>query len=103
MNGELLILFVIILLALVLCSVLGGNNCREGFTEGEHTMAFTSQNGSTAVIVTSSDGNSKAVVTNADGTTTTYTKTETKEGPYGSSVLYSEPNGGTATLSTAKS
>jgi hypothetical protein len=103
MKGELLILFVILLLALILCSILGGTSCREGFTYGENSTTYTAPNGSTAVVVTNDAGESKAIVSNPDGTIVTYTATSTQQGQYGTVVNYSEPNGGTALLTTANS
>ena len=103
MNGELLILFVILLLALILCSILGGMSSKEGFTAGENSTTYTAPNGSTAVVVTNDAGESKAIVTNPDGTVVTYTQVSTQQGQYGTVVNYSEPNGGTALLSTANS
>ena len=52
MHGELLILFVILLLGLVLCSFLGGNSC----VEGMKNMSFTDPNGATAYIKIDSEG-----------------------------------------------
>jgi hypothetical protein len=103
MKGELLILFVILLLALILCSILGGTSCTEGFTYGENSTTYTAPNGSTAVVVTNDAGESKAIVSNPDGTIVTYTATSTQQGQYGTVVNYSEPNGGTALLTTANS
>ena len=51
MKGELLILFVILLLGLILCSFLGGKGCgMEGFTAGENTLTFMAPDGSKAVV-----------------------------------------------------
>jgi hypothetical protein len=56
MNGEILLLFVILLLALVLCSFLGGSNCstKEGFTSSNINGTYTGPNGETAVVTDNS-------------------------------------------------
>ena len=53
MNGEILLLFVILLLALVLCSFLGGSNCSaktEGFTSQNINGTYSGPNGTKAVV-----------------------------------------------------
>ena len=52
MNGEILTLFIILLLALVLCSFLGGSNCsgKEGFTSENINGVYTGPNGEKAVV-----------------------------------------------------
>jgi hypothetical protein len=89
MKGELLILFVILLLGLILCSFLGGKGCVEGMENGQ---TYNGPNGASAQIQTDSNGNNSLVVTNSSGTTTTYTSSGT------SSDIYTGPNGATATV-----
>ena len=87
MNGEFLILFVILLLGLILCSFLGG---REGM---ENAQVFYGPNGATAIIETDSNGQTTLVVTDQDSINTTYTSSGTD--------IYVAPNGATATIKTA--
>ena len=75
MNGELLILFVILLLALILCSFLGGNCGKEGMENGQ---TYNGPNGASAQIQTDSNGNNSLVVTNSSGTTTISTSSSNK-------------------------
>jgi len=96
MNGEILLLFVILLLGLILCTYLGGSSCLEGMTSstsGSKTT-YTTSNGATATITKNSDGTNTLVVTNKDEPTTTYTSSIIN------SNTYSGPNGGTATVTT---
>ena len=90
MHGELLMLFVILLLGLILCSFLGGKGCQEGMTNG----SYTGPNGSTAQIQTDSSGKNSLVITNSDGTTSTYDPSVL------SSNTYTGPNEGTAQVTT---
>jgi hypothetical protein len=92
MKGELLILFVILLLGLILCSFLGGKGCIEGMENNSSSQIFYGPNGASAQIQTDSNGQSSLVVTNSDGSTTTYTSSDA------SSTTYSGPNGATATV-----
>jgi hypothetical protein len=87
MKGELLILFVILLLALILCSFLGGNCGKEGMENGQ---TYYGSNGASAQLQTDSTGNNSLVVTTSDGTSTTYLNTN--------SDMYTGPNGATATV-----
>ena len=87
MNGELLILFVILLLGLILCSFLGGRSCIEGM---ENSQIYYGPNGASAIVQTDSDGNNSLVVTTNDGITTTYTSSGTD--------TYTSSNGATATV-----
>jgi hypothetical protein len=87
MKGELLILFVILLLALILCSFLGGNCGKEGMENGQ---TYYGPNGASAQLQTDSTGNNSLVVTTSDGTSTTYLNTN--------SDMYTGPNGSTATV-----
>ena len=87
MKGELLILFVILLLALILCSFLGGNCGKEGMENGQ---TYYGPNGASAQLQTDSTGNNSLVVTTRDGTSTTYLNTN--------SDMYTGPNGSTATV-----
>lgn len=89
MNGELLILFVILLLGLILCSFLGGKGCVEGMENGQ---MYYGPNGATAQVQTDSNGNNSLAVTNSSGTTTTYTSSSTN------SNTYTGPNGATAVV-----
>lgn len=87
MKGELLIIFVILLLALILCSFLGGNCGKEGMENGQ---TYYGPNGASAQLQTDSTGNNSLVVTTSDGTSTTYLNTN--------SDMYTGPNGSTATV-----
>ena len=89
MNGELLILFIILLLGLILCSFLGGKGCIEGMESGS---VYYGPNGASAIVQTDSNGNNTLVVTTSDGKTTTYTSSNT------SSDTYTASNGATATV-----
>ena len=101
--NKLLMLFIILLLGLILCSFLGGYGCKEGFAQEPTTMNFTASNGSTAVVIVGENSSSTATVTNTDGSTMTYTQADIKEGPYGTSIFFTEQRGGTAVLVTASS
>jgi len=92
MKGELLILFVILLLGLILCSFLGGKGCMEGFENDSSSQVYYGPNGASAQVQTDSNGNASLVVTTSDGTSTTYTSSGT------SSDIYTGPNGATATV-----
>lgn len=89
MNGELLILFIILLLGLILCSFLGGKGCIEGMESGS---VYYGPNGASAIVQTDSSGNNTLVVTTSDGISTTYTLSDT------SSDTYTASNGATATV-----
>lgn len=86
MKGELLILFVILLLGLILCSYLGGSNCIEGMESG---TVYYGPNGATAIIETDTGD---LVVTSSNGTVTTYKVSDTDK------YTYYGPNGATATV-----
>ena len=90
MHGELLMLFVILLLGLILCSFLGGAGCREGM----ENASYTGPNGSTALVKTETDGKNSLVITNSDGTTATYNPSVL------ASNTYTGPNEGTAQITT---
>jgi len=96
MNGEFVVLFVILLLGLILCSYLGGSSCIEGMTSSTSgsTTTYTASNGATATVTSNSDGTKSLNVTNKDGTTTTYNSSGTN------SDTYYGPNGGTAVIKT---
>jgi hypothetical protein len=96
MKGELLILFVIILLALILCSFLGGKKCKEGMENGSSSQIYYGPNGTTAQITTDSTGTSSLVITTTDGTTTTYNATNVSSSV--TTTTYTGPNGGTAVV-----
>ena len=90
MNGEILLLFVILLLALVLCSFLGGSNCSaktEGFTSQNINGTYSGPNGTKAVVT---DNN---IVFTNNGTVVTLTKNT-------SDSTYTGPGGYTATISS---
>lgn len=87
MNGELLILFVILLLGLILCSFLGGSGCIEGMESGQ---IYYGSNGVSAIVQSDSNNQNTLVVTTKDGTTNTY--------PSSSKDTYTGPNGAMATL-----
>lgn len=94
MKGELLILFVILLLGLILCSFLGGNSCIEGMENNSSNQVYYGPNGSTAQVQTDSSGTNSLVITNSDGTTITYNSSDS------TSNTYTGPNGGTAKIVT---
>ena len=94
MKGELLILFVILLLGLILCSFLGGNGCLEGMENNSSSQVFYGPNGSSAQIQTNSDGQNSLVVNSSDGTSITYSTDNN------SSTTYSGPNGSNAKVVT---
>ena len=91
MTGDLLILFVILLLGLILCSFLGGKGTIEGM-DNNSSQVYYGPNGSSAQINTNSTGNNSLTVTIDNGTTTTYTSNGT------SSNTYTSQNGATATV-----
>lgn len=94
MKGELLILFVIILLALILCCFLGTTYYgREGMDNMSSGQVYYGPNGNSAQIQTDADGKSSLTVTNSDGSTSTYSAAGS---PSETSTTYSGPNGGTA-------
>lgn len=94
MKGELLILFVILLLGLILCSFLGGKGCVEGMENNSSSQVYYGPNGASAQVQTDSNGQNNLVITNSDGTTTTYNTTDS------SATTYSAPNGGSAKVVT---
>jgi hypothetical protein len=92
MKGELLILFVILLLGLILSSFLGGKSYIEGMENSYYSTTFYAQNGASAQFQKDSDGNYSLVVTTSNGTTATYTTSGT------STNTYTGPDGATATV-----
>ena len=94
MKGELLILFVILLLGLILCSFLGGKACIEGMENDPSSKVYYGPNGSSGTVQTDSTGKKSLVITKSDGTTVTYTLKD------GSSSSFNGPNGGTANIVT---
>lgn len=62
MHGELLILFVILLLGLILCSFLGGRGCLEGMENEKHT----DDNSSKSETVTSKQPTESGAINNYD-------------------------------------
>ena len=112
MNGEILILFVILLLALVLCSFLGGSNCsntnKEGFTSANVNGTYKGPNGANAVvtdnnIVFTNNGNVITLTKNTSDTTYTnvngYTATFNSNGE----LVITDSKGQTVTTSTCSS
>lgn len=97
MKGELLLLFVILLLGLILCSFLGGSGCKEGLENNSSSNIFTGPNGTTAQIQTGSNGQNSLVITSSNGTTTTYTSSSATSSS-ATSTTYIGPNGSTATV-----
>ncbi len=97
MNGELLILFIILLLGLILCSFLGDKDCIEknlNFVEGMENNSdktFYGENGAYAQLQTNLNENS-LVVTNIDGSTDIYSLSDS------SATKYLGQNGKTAEL-----
>ena len=99
MNHELLIIFIIILLALILCSFLGGNQYFEGMTNNADDQIHYGPNGSTAQVT--KDGT--LVITYADGTTSVYNNnanvtTASYNGPNGSTAKFQTNADGTTTI-----
>ena len=95
MEGELLILFVILLLGLILCSFLGGKDyIWEGMENTSSNQIYYESNGGSAKIQTDSNGQSSLVVTDNNGSSYTYTPNDS------SSTSYSGPNGRTAKVVT---
>ena len=99
MKGELLILFVILLLGLILCSFLGGKGCMEGMENNSSSKVYYGPNGASGQVQTDSNGNTNLVITNSDGTTTTYS-TNGSTSSSTSSTTYNGPNGGSAKVTT---
>jgi len=94
MNGEILLLFVILLLGLILCTYLGGSSYVEGMTSfnSDSNTKYTASNGATATVTKNSDGTNTLVVTNKNEPDTIFTSSVIN------SDTYSGPNGGTATI-----
>lgn len=92
MKGELLILFVILLLGLILCSFLGGQGTIEGMEDSYYSKTFYGENGASAQFQKDTNGNYTLVVTTSNGTTTTYTRNGTSDN------TYTAPDGATATV-----
>ena len=90
MNGEILLLFVILLLALVLCSFLGGSNCstKEGFTTSNINGTYNGPNGETAIVTDNS------IIFTTNGNVITLTQNTTNQ-------TYTSPNGATATFDSS--
>lgn len=114
MSQELLILFVVILLAFILCSFLGTKENMENLTNTSSSVIYYGPNGATATIT-----NGTITVTDPNGTTSTYSTssadTNTYVGPNGgtakvtttingpSSIIITAPNGTTTTFFKSKS
>ena len=107
MNGEILLLFVILLLALILCTYLGGDNCVNPIFEGMTSNSSSSSNSSSTIYVANNGSSAKIssgpndtkvlTVTSSDGYTTTYT---TSSGGNINTYYASDGKGGIATLTT---
>jgi hypothetical protein len=107
MKGELLILFVILLLGLILCSFLGGKGCTEGMENNTSGQTFSGPKGSSAQITTDANGKNSLVITNSDGSVTTYSPDSSSSSTSSSSsssdstsTTYNGKNGGTAQVQT---
>jgi hypothetical protein len=100
MNEEMLFLFVILLLALILCTYLGGADCVnkriEGMT-GVNSNTYVADNGATARIVSGPNGTTVLTVTDKDGNSNAYS---TASGGDVNTYYASNGNGGSATLTT---
>ena len=102
MKGELLILFVILLLGLILCSFLGGSGCKEGM---ENSQVYYGPNGASAQVQTDSNCQNSLVITTSDGTTSTYStngSSNSDSSNSDSSTTYTGPNGGSAKITNNK-
>jgi hypothetical protein len=111
MNGEILLLFVILLLALILCTYLGGDNCVNPIFEGmtsnsdSDSKAFTytnfttyvAENGSNAEITAGPKGTNLLTVTTSKGKTISYA---TSSGADINTFYASDGNGGKAIITT---
>jgi hypothetical protein len=107
MNGEILLLFVILLLALILCTYLGGENCGSSMFEGmtsntsssdsSSSTTYVANNGAKATITTGPKDTKILTVTNSDGSTNSYI---TSSGGDINTYYNSDGNGGTAILRT---
>jgi len=107
MNGEILFLFVILLLALILCTYLGGDDCinkriegmtsYSGSTSNASSTVYVADNGATARITTGPNGTKALTVNTVDGNMNTY---NTSSGGDINSYYASNGNGGTAVLTT---
>ena len=95
MKGELLILFVILLLGLILCSFLGGKGCIEGMEDNSSSKVFNGPNGETAQVQIDSNGQNSLVITNTDGVISKYSSSDS------SLTTYNSENGGTAKVVTS--
>jgi len=92
MNTEALFLFLILLLGLVLCSFLGGNCGKEGFTN--NGTVYYGPNGATATTSTNSSGTAIITLSQTSGSQSTiFTQSSSNTN------LYTNPFGFTATLS----
>ena len=91
MNEEILLLFIILLLALVLCSFLGGSNCsgKEGFTSENINGTYKGPNGEKAIVT------DNTIMYTNNGSVITLTKNT-------SDSQYTGPNGYTATFTNGQ-
>jgi hypothetical protein len=107
MNGGILLLFVVLLLALILCTYLEGDNCvspmLEGMTSTSTSTAnfnsaiYVADNGAKARISIGPKGSKVLTVTSPDGSKNTYI---TSSGDDINTYYDSNGNGGTANLTT---
>ena len=105
MNGEILLLFVILLLALILSTYLGGENgiypIVEGMTSNSKAFTYTNsttyvaKNGSTAEITSGTKGNNFLTITTSDGKIMKY---ETSSGADINTFYASDGKGGRAVI-----
>jgi hypothetical protein len=80
MKGELLLIFICILLGLLIFGVLGGTIFKEGMEPNNSnavTTLYYGPRGTTAQININKDGSKRIVVNNGDGTTTIFTNNKT--------------------------
>jgi hypothetical protein len=103
MNGEMFIVFAILLLGFILFTFLGSSFWKEGFE-----TLFTGPNGGSAVLTANGDGTGILTVTSSSGTQTSYAKTSNStDSKYyssdgGSAVVNKDALGTTTVVVTSK-
>jgi hypothetical protein len=103
MKGEMLLLFVILLLALILGSFLGGRGYFEGMKNNSSSQTYYGPNGATAQITPDSTGQNSLVITYTDGTTSLYSiknPSSTSSSTSSLDTTYNGPNGSSAKFQT---
>jgi hypothetical protein len=98
MKGKFLFLFVILLLALILGSFLGGRGYFEGMVNNSSNQTYYGPNGSTAQVSPDSNGSNSLVITYTDGTTATYSINNPAS--ISTDSTYTGPNGSSAKFQT---